>query len=536
MLLMGLFFVWQSLRCIIYFWFGVNNMRVFYAEEMRLLDRIAMEKYKIPGIVLMENAALECVKEIEKSYKDFMYPKVGIFCGRGNNGGDGFAIARHLHNKGYNVTVFLTAGDNILDDALINFEIINQLGIKVVNLQNAPQNLDEFDLIIDAIFGTGFKGEAEGLFKDVINSINNSLTYTIAVDIPSGVNADTGEVASICVKADKTITFAAYKAGLLLYPGADYVGEIVVGDISVPKAAFDEIKSNIRVTDKSFFTKNMPKRQKNSHKGDYGKLLVIAGSKGMTGAAYLSSQSAMLSGSGLVTLATPDVVNDILEIKTTEVMTMPLNSCGGHISSLAIEDIKDKLGKVDAVLIGPGLGVSNDVKEILKMLLKNSHIPLIIDADAINTLADDKEVLQNKNCEVILTPHDVEFLRISGLSKKEIESNRLAVCRDFAKEFDVTLILKGSHSIVTASDGMQYINMTGNPGLATGGSGDVLSGIVASFVSRGIPPANAAAMAVYLHGICGDIASNKYGEESVVASSIMDSIPKVYNQILQVEK
>lgn len=521
---------------LIYFKFGANKMRVFYSEEMRFIDRIAMEKYKIPGIVLMENAAIACVKEIEKLYKDFMCPNVGIFCGRGNNGGDGFAIARHLYNKGYNVTVFLVAGDNILGDALINFEIINEMGIKVINLQNAPQNLDEFDLIIDAIFGTGFKGEVQGLCKDVINAVNNSSAYTIAVDVPSGINADTGEVTSVCVRADKTITFVSYKAGLLMYPGADYAGEIVVGDISVPKAVFDEIKSNIKVADKKFFRENMPKRQKNSHKGDYGKLLVIAGSRGMTGAAYLSSQSAMLSGSGLVTLATPDVVNDILEIKTTEVMTMPLNSCDGHISSLAIEDIKDKLGKVDAVLIGPGLGVSDDVKEILKMLLKNSHIPLIIDADAINVLSDDVKALQNKNCEVILTPHDVEFLRISGLSKKEIESNRLAVCRDFAKKFDVTLILKGSHSIVTASGGMQYINMTGNPGLATGGSGDVLSGIVASFVSRGISPPKAAAMAVYLHGICGDIASSKYGEESVIASSIMDSIPKAYNQILQVEK
>lgn len=511
-------------------------MRVFYSEEMRSIDRIAMEKYKIPGIVLMENAAIACVKEIEKLYKDFVCPNVGIFCGKGNNGGDGFAIARHLHNKGYNVTVFLTAGDNILGDAFINFEILSEMGIKVINLQNAPQSLDEFDLIIDAIFGTGFKGEVNGLCKDVINAINDSSVYTIAVDIPSGVNADSGEVKSVCIKADKTMTFAAYKAGLLMYPGADYVGELVVGDISVPKAAFDEMKSNISVIDKKFFIENLPKRQKNSHKGDYGKVLVIAGSKGMTGAAYLSSQSAMLCGSGLVTLATPDVVNDILEVKTTEVMTMPLKSCDGHISSLATEDIKNKLDKVDAVLIGPGLGANDDIKEILKMLLNNSHIPLVIDADAINVLSDNAELLQDKNCEVILTPHDVEFLRISGLSKKEIESSRLAVCRDFAKKFDVTLILKGSHSIVTASDTMQYINMTGNPGLATGGSGDVLSGIVASFVSRGISAPKAAAMAVYLHGICGDVASSKYGEESVIASSIMDSIPNAYNQILQVEK
>jgi len=511
-------------------------MKVCYSNEMKKIDEIAIHKAGIPGIVLMENAGIACIGEIQKIYNNLEGLNVALFCGKGNNGGDGFVIARHLHNKKCNVTVYLTCGKDFSKDAHINFDIIKSMDLNIVELTQPPRNLNQYDLIIDAILGTGIKGEVTGLTYDVINEINSSQVYTLSVDVPSGIDSDRGQICSVCVKADKTVTFAAYKAGLLLYPGADYAGDITVADISIPEFVLNNTTSDMKVTDIEFFRENMPSRHRNSQKGDYGKLLIIAGSEGLTGAAYLCSQSAMLCGSGLVTLAVPDCVNAILEAKTTEVMTMPVKSQDGFISSEATDKISQKIKNIDAVLIGPGLGVCDGTYEILRLLLSQSEIPVIVDADAINCLSNDMSLLKNKKCNVILTPHSVEFSRLSGLSLKEIESNRLEVSRNFAKEFDVTLILKGSRSIVTGSGETQYINITGNPGLATAGSGDVLAGITASFAAREINTLKACAMAVFLHGICGDIASGRYGMESLVATDVMQSIPDAYNHILQVEK
>ena len=511
-------------------------MKVCYSDEMRNIDKAAIEKAGIPGIVLMENAAIVCVDEIKKLYTNLEGLKVAIFCGKGNNGGDGFAIARHLYNKKCNVTVFLTCGNDFEGDALLNFEIIKRMNLNIINLSQVPLDFKQYDLIVDAIFGTGVKGEITGLNYDVINAINDSSAYILSVDVPSGIDSDSGKICSVCVKADKTVTFAAYKVGLLMYPGADYAGDIVVADISIPQYILKETASDIQVADTKFFRQNMPCRAKNSQKGDYGKLLIIAGSKGMTGAAYLCAQSAMLCGSGLVTLATPDCVNEILEIKTTEAMTLPLKSENGFVSAEAIDVISEKMQKCDAVLIGPGLGICDGVYDILRLLLSQSEIPVIVDADAITCLAKNISLLKNKKCQVILTPHSMEFSRISGFKLEEIENNRIEISKKFAEEFDVTLILKGSHTIVTGSRGKQYINITGNPGIATDGSGDVLAGIKASFVARGIEPHKASAMAVFLHGICGDIASDKRGMESIMATDVMQSIPEAYNHILLVEK
>ena len=511
-------------------------MKVCYSDEMRNIDKAAMEKAGIPGMVLMENAAIACVDEIEKLYTNLEGLNVAIFCGKGNNGGDGFAIARHLYNKKCDVTVFLTCGNDFKGDALLNFEIIKRMNLNIINLSQVLPDFKQYDLIVDAIFGTGIKGEITGLNFDVINAINDLSAYTLSVDVPSGIDSDSGNICTACVKADKTVTFAAYKAGLLMYPGSDYAGDIVVADISIPQYILKETASDIQVTDTRFFRENMPCRAKNSHKGDYGKLLIIAGSKGMTGAAYLCAQSAMICGSGLVTLATPDCVNEILETKTTEVMTLPLSSENGCVSIEAIDAISERMKKCDAVLIGPGLGIGDGTNALLRFLLSQAETPVIIDADAITCLAKNISLLKNKKCQVILTPHSMEFSRISGYNLEEIENNRIEVSKKFAEEFELTLILKGSHTIVTGSDGKQYINITGNPGLATAGSGDVLAGITASFVSRGIEPHKASAMAVFLHGICGDIASEKYGMESVIATNIMQSIPEAYNHILLVEK
>ena len=506
---------------------------------MRAVDKAASEIGGIPSIVLMENAAIACVNELKKDFGELTGKRIAVFCGKGNNGGDGFAIARHLRNMDAEVSVYLACGNEFKGDAKINFDIIKKMNVNidvVSDTENLKYIIRSNDIIIDAIYGTGIHGTVGGISYDVINEINENSKYTMAVDVPSGINSDSGEICGICIRADKTVTFAAYKVGMLMFPAADYTGKVTVADISIPDYILEGQSININVTDEEFVRANFPVRENNSQKGDYGKVLVIAGSVGMTGAAYLSSQSAVTAGSGLVTLAIPAGLNGAMEAKTTEVMTLPVEDINGHISSDAAEKILERTDMADAVLIGPGLGRSSDAARVLKSVLSHSKVPVIIDADGINAASRDMDILSDCTCPVIFTPHAVEMSRLTGLDRDYIEENRLVASKEFAEEYGVTVILKGHHTIVTASDGEQYINITGNPGLATGGSGDVLAGITASLAARGINETAAAAMAVYIHGKAGDIAKDKYGMESVTASLVMESIPDALRQILQVEK
>lgn len=513
-------------------------MKACYAHQMREVDRAATEIGSIPSIILMENAALACVNELKNDFGDLNKKRIAIFCGKGNNGGDGFAIARHLSLLGAEVSVYLVCGNEFKGDAKINFDIIKKMDINidvVSDTDNLRYIIRSNDAVIDAIYGTGIHGSVTGISYDVISEINENSAYTLSVDVPSGINSDTGEICGICVKANKTVTFAAYKVGMLLFPSADYTGKVVVADISIPDYIIEGQGIAINVTDDKFIKNNFPKRENNSQKGDYGKLLVIAGSEGLSGAAYLSSQSAVISGSGLVTLAIPDCLSAAMEAKTTEVMTLPVESIGGHISSEAAEKILSAMEKADAILIGPGLGRSGDAAIILEKVLKYSKVPVIIDADGINLAAKKTKIIKDCECPLIFTPHAVEMARLTGLDKDYIEENRLVVSKEFAEEYGATVILKGHHTIVTDAGGEQYINITGNSGLATGGSGDVLAGIAASLAARGVNETAAAAMSVYIHGKAGDIAMEKFGMESVTAVKVMENISDAL-KILLVEK
>ena len=309
---------------------------------MRAVDKAASEIGGIPSIVLMENAAIACVNELKKDFGELTGKHIAVFCGKGNNGGDGFAVARHLHNMGADVSVYLVCGNEFKGDAKINFDIIKKMNVNidvVSDTENLKYIIRSNDIIIDAIYGTGIHGTVGGISYDVINEINENSKYTMAVDVPSGINSDSGEICGICIRADKTVTFAAYKVGMLMFPAADYTGKVTVADISIPDYILEGQSININVTDEEFVRANFPTRENNSQKGDYGKVLVIAGSVGMTGAAYLSSQSAVTAGSGLVTLAIPAGLNGAMEAKTTEVMTLPVEDINGHISSDAAEKI-----------------------------------------------------------------------------------------------------------------------------------------------------------------------------------------------------
>ena len=507
-------------------------MKVCTCAQMRKIDADAMRLGGVPGVVLMENAALACVYELEKI--GVLDKKIAIFCCKGNNGVDGFAIARHLHHRGALVTVYLVCGDEYKGDALINYEIIKRMGLNITAVcdEYADMYAAMADIIVDAIFGTGIKGTVSGTAATVINAINNSGVYTLSVDIPSGISGDTGEVCGVCVNADKTVTFGAYKVGMLMYPAYEHTGEIIVSDISIPQNIIDSQGIKINVTDKAAAAQMMPKRYENSHKGDYGKVLVIGGSTGMTGAPAMSAQAALVSGAGLVTAAVPESLNPIMEVKLTEAMTVPLKDNNGTLSAACTDTITEYIKKADAVLFGPGIGRGADIRVILENILEKSEAPVIIDADGLNALAEDISILKKAKCDVILTPHTVEMSRISKKSPDEIENDRLGVSAAFAAENNVTLILKGHRTAVTASDGKQYINITGNSGMATGGSGDVLAGMLAAFAARGLAADKAAALAVYLHGAAGDIARDKLGADSVTACSIIDNIPYAIQDIL----
>ena len=491
---------------------------------MRMIDKSAVEYGGIPSIVLMENAAIACVNE---ALKHDCVKSAVIFCGKGNNGGDGFAVARHLHNKGIKVSVYLVCGSDFSGDALINYEIISRMGVRIVELNDTDLlnlYISNADITIDAIFGTGIHGEITGLAAEVIEEINKNSRFTLSVDIPSGISADTGEICGICVNADVTVTFAAYKTGLLMFPGADFAGRIVTADISIPEYIIDNMNINVNISDRRLVNKLLPVRRKNTHKGDYGKILIIGGSAGMTGACTMAANAALRSGAGLVTAAVCDKLNPIFEEKLTEPMTLPLPSSDGHLDRSCISKLINVINSYDVCLFGPGLGRSDDICDILAALLKASGIPMIIDADGLYALAKKPSMLEECGCSLILTPHEQEASRLFGCSLDYISADRLGTSMSYATQNSVTLILKGAHTIVTSPAGEQYININGNNGMACGGSGDVLAGMTAAFAAQCPDETSAAVLAVYLHAAAGDLAAEKYGEASLTPTDMLDCI------------
>ena len=509
-------------------------MKVCTASQMREIDRSAEELALIPSVILMENAAIACVDEIMKTDN---LKSVAIFCGKGNNGGDGFAIARHLYNRGIKTDVYLVCGSDFSGDALINYEIISNMGVNIFEISdtdNLDLKISMADVIVDAIFGTGIRGEIIGVAADVINLINKNAKYILSVDIPSGVDADNGKISTACIKADKTVTFAAYKLGMLLYPGASMTGEIIVKDISIPEYIIDNQNININIIDNKYIDEIRPKRCENSHKGSYGKILIIGGSTGLTGAVCMACEACVRSGAGLVTAAVPESLNNIFETKLTEPMTIPLNDKKGQLDELCIPQILDRLNDFDVCLFGVGVGRSKSIGVILEEILKKSEIPVIIDADGLWAFAQKKDMINECKCSVILTPHEMEMARILGCDISEILENRQSVSYDYATGNGVTLVLKGHHTIVTSPSGEQYININGNSGMATGGSGDVLAGIIAAFCARSKTETDAAIMGVYVHGLSGDLASMDKGEDSMLPT---DMILKISDALkLPVEK
>ena len=515
-------------------------MKLVTAQEMQDLDRITIEEVGVPGVVLMENAGQAVVDTALEILEDNYQAEVIVLAGKGNNGGDGFVVARLLANLGVEVKVFILGETaQISGDAKINLNILHKLRFTIEELQNQEDlerlipSLEEADLIIDGILGTGIKGELRGLVPDLIKIVNDVETSVLAIDIPSGLNADSGRIHGIAIKADRTVTFALPKLGLLLYPGRDYVGGLEVADISIPDQVIDgkEIKREL-ITPK-LSRKLLPKREAFSYKGTYGYALVVAGSVGMTGAAKLSGLAALKSGAGIVTLGIPKSLNSILEEKLTEVMTKPLpESRKGSLSLNALSNIKELSQKADVMAIGPGLSQNEEMTYILHDILSTVKIPLVIDADGLNAI-NDLKLLAEREAPTVLTPHPGEMARLTESSIKDIQKDRVKVATQLAQDLDITLVLKGAATLVALSDGKVYVNSTGNSGLATAGSGDVLTGIITGLIAQGLSSDNAAVLGVFLHGLAGDLQLEAETVHTLVASDLIKGLAKAFNYLME---
>ncbi len=499
-------------------------MKFAGSNAMKAMDTHAIEVVGIPSDTLMRRAASGAV-EAAKEMLGSQEKKTVIFCGSGNNGGDGIAMAAFLTEAGYPVDCIMVGSrEKMTPDSRIMEQWLSSIGGSLVDYEEEADYLNGCGLIVDALFGTGLSRNISGKYEALIAAINESGVPVLACDIPSGISADTGEVLGCAVKADVTVTFNLPKTGQLLSPGTEYTGRLIVHDIGIPQESKDTVEFDGEyVTEKMVFSW-LPKGNLESHKGDYGKDLLLCGSKGYTGAAALAAKGALRTGAGLVYLGVPEAVYPILASKLDEPVVFPLPSNGnGRFARMAVEDIIENLRDKDAVLVGPGMGRCYDTEAVVDAVLENARCPIVLDADGINVLEGHIDRLDRAAAPVVLTPHEGEFRRLGG----DLSMGRMAGARALAEKTGAVVVLKGYRTITAAPDGRIYVNSTGNPGMATGGSGDVLSGILTCLLGQGMEPAEAAAAAVWLHGRAGDIAEQRLGRRSMLPSDMIDALSAI---------
>ncbi|HMK60659.1 MAG TPA: NAD(P)H-hydrate dehydratase [Dissulfurispiraceae bacterium] len=506
-------------------------MKVATSAEMREIDRITIEDIGIPSPVLMERAGTAVAEKVAEIITG---RKVLVLCGRGNNGGDGLVAARHLHNRGFQVKVVMLAKpDSLSQDCKAQYQIVTNGGLRV----EVKQLLSGADLhgalVVDAVFGTGLSRGISGPTAELFRSVNESGVPVVSVDMPSGISSDTGEILGDAIRASHTVTFGLPKRGHFLFPGAEYSGILHVADIGFQPGLLKSDLVRAQLINKGYALSVLPERPRNSYKGDYGHVLIIAGSRGKTGAAIMTAKSCMRAGAGLVTIGVPETLIDIFQTRVTEEMTLPLPDNGnGTLNCAAVDHILDfAVQQADIIAIGPGIGVSSDTEAIVKRLVEVSTIPLVIDADGLNAINDGGAILKNAKSPIIITPHPGEMARLmrkSGFGILEVEKDRMGTAQSFANDKGVTVVLKGVPTIVAAPDGDLLINTTGNPGMATAGAGDVLTGIIASLVGQGLSSLHSSAVGVYLHGLAGDRAASETGLHSLIASDIIAYLPAAF--------
>jgi len=513
-------------------------MRVVTAHTMQEIDKQAIKECGISGLQLMENAGYSCVEEIIAEFG--LKGHCVVMAGKGNNGGDGYVIARLLFQKGWSVKVIILADrEQVSGDAATNLE---KLPASVINYCTQEGQLSalymegifQADILVDALLGTGLRSNINGIYLEAVDLINTSGRPVVSVDIPSGIHGTTGRMLGDAVKAYLTVTFAFAKLGHVLYPGAEYTGRLVVADIGIPPKIMAEAPGYDFLNAETI-RPLLHRRDRQAHKGQFGHCLIIAGSTGKTGAAALSANSAVRAGSGLVTLGAAESIHSIIEVKTTEAMTFPLPDSGsGHLTNSAFPAIERLLVGKNAVAIGPGIGLRPGTYALVQNLVETVTLPLVIDADGLNALAEDITVLKRKKSkQVILTPHPGEMSRLLGTSIPDVEAIRISVAQEFARTYSVYLVLKGARTIIASPTGTAAINGSGNPGMATGGMGDVLTGIIVSLLGQGYVAWDACRLGVFLHGFAADMIAEEKGENGMNASDVLEKLPYAYNKLLQ---
>jgi hydroxyethylthiazole kinase-like uncharacterized protein yjeF len=505
-------------------------MKIVTVEEMREIESRTQQEYGYDLKFVQENAGISIVNVLQGKIENFYSKRVLFLIGKGNNGGDALVAARTLYNRGGRVRIILFEENGLLSESVkYNLNILNKMGVEEEyctnhNMINKLENsLMSCDVVIDGIFGIGFKGEPNEFYSKVFDTVNSFKKFTVAVDVPSGVVSDSGEVVN-AIFADLTITFGLPKIGFAFFPARHYIGEVSVANVNFPRDLLYKGKNEL--LSKEFVKNLLPKRIKDSYKGDYGKVLVFGGSQGFTGASIFACKAALRTGAGLVYIITPKFLNDIYETSLPEVISIPIETNDDNTFLITEKPkIIDAVNKSDAILIGPGLGKTYDKTDILINVLKEAQKPIVVDADAIRILKKipDFETLLGGNR--ILTPHYGEFSYITGIDIPTLKSDPIKYAKEFAEKVKSVLVLKGNPTIIATPNGETYISTRGNSGLATGGSGDVLAGMISSYLAQGKSPVEASIISVFLHGFTSEEYSKKYAEESLVPTELINYLP-----------
>ncbi len=514
-------------------------MRILNTAQMREADRFTIEEVGIPSLVLMENAGRQVVAAMEAACQTQLNGRVAVLCGRGSNGGDGFVVARTLLQRGIDTAVFVLGPlAEVRGDARVNLDILGRVGATVVEIGDEQgwelhfSEISQCTLIVDAIFGTGLKAPISGMLETVIADVNASDVPVVAVDLPSGLSADTPHVVGDCMHASMTVTLAAPKLPLVLPPGEAHAGDVVIADIGIPHDVIESLDGpHVELLTPEQLRGIVEPRAADSHKGDFGRVTVIAGSRGKTGAAHLAAMGAVRSGAGLVTVGTPASCQPIVASMAAELMTEPLaEDERGTIAAAALTRVLAMTH--DVIVCGPGMGRTPGVGEFVRALLERATVPLVLDADAISVLASDPGRLTgNEERDVIITPHPGEMARLLGAEIDDVQANRLQVASDFAAAHRVYVVLKGHRTVIATPAGRVFINHTGNPGMATAGTGDVLAGMIAAWLAQLLDAEAACRLAVFLHGAAGDLAEAHEGQVGMTAGDLLAHVPAAFTQL-----
>jgi len=515
-------------------------MYILNKEQMQEADRITISEYGVPSIVLMENAALSVLKIIEEKFPDIS--RVAVLCGKGNNGGDGLALARHLFNKGYDTKIYLFAKPKDLKgDPKINFLICQKMGIEIKSVPSEKQfyeifpQLFDYPLIVDGLFGTGIDKPLEGFWANVVEAINSLKSIILSIDIPSGLSSSTGEVLGPAIKADVTATFGAYKIAHIFPPASNYCGKVHLFEIGIPRELISNI-SKLILSNKNVLRNFIPYRKMESHKGNFGHLVVVAGSKEKPGALSMSALGALRCGVGLLTCASVESALSVLHSHSYEAMGLILDQTpDGTIALSSLPKILNFLEDKDALVLGPGLSLNEETQEFIRRLVLNTSIPVVIDADGLNAFSKNLKLLKARKGDKILTPHPGELSRLLDVPLEDIKKDRIKYAKETVKESGSIVVLKGFLTLTANPNEVIWVNPTGNPGMATGGMGDILSGMIGAFLAQKIEAFKSAPLAVFLHGLAGDLAAKTKTEEGLIPRDLIEKIPDSFLEIFKNE-